>query len=66
LQTHWPQILLIAFLMLFYWVGILQLSLRFRLEAYDSLLKRALEALADTSAPAPGFLGTKKQPESAL
>lgn len=42
LQLHWPQIVLIAFLMLCYWTGMLQLSLRFRLELYDTLLKRAL------------------------
>lgn len=42
LQLHWPQILLIAFLMLGYWTGMLQLSLRFRLELYDALLSRAL------------------------
>lgn len=42
LQLHWPQILLIAFLMLCYWTGMLQLGLRVRLELYDALLKRAL------------------------
>ncbi|AND68945.1 hypothetical protein ATSB10_14910 [Dyella thiooxydans] len=38
----WPQILLIAFLMLCYWASMLQLSLRFRLELYDALLSQAL------------------------
>jgi len=47
LQMQWPQILLIAFLMLCYWAGVLQLSLRFRLELYDALLKQALDSQSD-------------------
>lgn len=65
LQIHWPQILLIAFLMLFYWVGILQLSLRFRLEEYDALLRRSLDNPTDINARAPSSLRAK-QMESAL
>lgn len=65
-QLHWPQILLIAFLMLCYWMGMLLLSLRFRLELYDTLLKRALTAQVSNDHRDPIALGSKQLQESAL
>lgn len=41
-QVNWAEIILIGALMLVYWSSILQLALRFRLELYDTLLKKAL------------------------
>lgn len=41
-QANWAEIILIGALMLVYWLSILQLALRFRLELYDTLLKGAL------------------------
>jgi hypothetical protein len=42
-QSSWPQIFLFVTLMLVYWVSLLQVGIRFRLELYDVLLKKALE-----------------------
>ena len=42
LRPNWPEIALVGALMLLYWVTLLQLSLRFRLELYDALLRKAL------------------------
>lgn len=41
-HLSWPEIFLIGILMLVYWLSVLQVGLRFRLELYDMLLKRAL------------------------
>jgi hypothetical protein len=41
-HLSWPEILLIGALMLVYWLSMLQVGLRLRLELYDTLLKRAL------------------------
>lgn len=41
-HLSWLEIYLIGALMLVYWMSMLQVSLRFRLELYDTLLKRAL------------------------
>ena len=41
-HLDWAEIILIGALMLVYWLSMLQLGLRFRLELYDTLLKRAL------------------------
>lgn len=41
-HLNWAEIILIGALMLIYWLSMLQLGLRFRLELYDTLLKRAL------------------------
>jgi Flp pilus assembly protein TadB len=41
-HLSWPEIILIGALMLVYWTSMLQVGLRFRLELYDTLLKRAL------------------------
>jgi len=47
-DAHWPphpswaEVILIGALMLVYGLSLLQLSLRFRLELYDTLLKKAL------------------------
>ena len=42
LHASWPDIMLIGALMLTYWLGMLQLGIRFRLELYDALLRKAL------------------------
>lgn len=42
LHPNWLEIVLIGALMLLYWATLLQLGLRFRLELYDALLKKAL------------------------
>jgi hypothetical protein len=41
-HLDWAEIVLIGALMLVYWLSMLQLGVRFRLELYDVLLKRAL------------------------
>ena len=41
-QPSWLEIVLIFGLILGYWVSLLQISVRFRLQAYDMLLKNAL------------------------
>jgi hypothetical protein len=41
-HTSWSEIVLIGALMLMYWLSLLQLGLRFRLELYDALLRKAL------------------------
>jgi hypothetical protein len=41
-HVDWTEIILIGALMLVYWLTMLQLGLRFRLELYDALLKMAL------------------------
>jgi hypothetical protein len=41
-HADWAEIILIGALMLLYWLTMLQLGLRFRLELYDTLLKMAL------------------------
>jgi len=41
-HVNWAEIILIGALMLIYWLSMLQLGLRFRLEFYDTLLKMAL------------------------
>lgn len=66
LQLHWPQILLIAFLMLCYWTGLLQLSLRFRMELYDVLLKRALDDQIGNDLRDPSVPESEPVRESAL
>lgn len=45
-HPSWMQIALFAGLMFFYWLCMLMLSQRFRLELYDALLKKALETHA--------------------
>lgn len=52
-HPSWTQIILFTGLMLFYWLCMLMLSQRFRLELYDALLKKALEANT-SSAPIAG------------
>lgn len=47
-HPSWTQIILFTGLMLFYWLCLLMLSQRFRLELYDALLKKALEANASS------------------
>ncbi|HKR75612.1 MAG TPA: hypothetical protein VJR95_03050 [Rhodanobacter sp.] len=42
LHPNWLEIVLIGALMSIYWLSMLQLSLRFRLELYDALLKKTL------------------------
>lgn len=42
LHPDWMEIALIGALMFIYWLSVLQLNLRFRLELYDALLKKAL------------------------
>jgi hypothetical protein len=55
-DMHWPphpswmQIALFAGLMAFYWLCMLMLSQRFRLELYDALLRKALETQASKAA----------------
>lgn len=66
LQLHWPQILLIAFLMLCYWASMLQLSLRFRLELYDELLGQALRDQDQESRPNFATSMAQRPEESAL
>jgi hypothetical protein len=44
-HLNWGEIVLIGALMLVYWLSMLQLGLRFRLELYDVLLKKALANL---------------------
>jgi hypothetical protein len=66
MQMQWPQILLIAFLMLCYWAGVLQLSLRFRLELYDTLLKQALDGQSNGIQPQDLKPGSRRRTESAL
>jgi len=41
-HPSWPEVLLISGLMLFYWLSLLQISVRWRLELYDALLKKSL------------------------
>jgi hypothetical protein len=41
-HVDWAEIILIGALMLIYWLSMLQLGLRFRLELYETLLKIAL------------------------
>lgn len=41
-HPSWLEVFLFALLMLVYWLSMLQLSLRFRLELYDTLLQKAL------------------------
>lgn len=41
-HLNWPEIFLIGALMFVYWLSMLQLSVRLRLELYDALLKKAL------------------------
>lgn len=41
-HPSWPEVLLISGLMLFYWLSVLQISVRWRLELYDALLKKSL------------------------
>lgn len=47
-DMHWPphpswsEIFLISGLMLFYWLSLLQIGVRWRLELYDALLKKSL------------------------
>ncbi|WP_336807834.1 hypothetical protein [Fulvimonas yonginensis] len=43
-HPSWTQIVLFAGLMFFYWLCMLLLSQRFRLELYDALLRKALDA----------------------
>lgn len=45
-HPSWMQIILFAGLMVFYWLCMLMLSQRFRLELYDALLRKALETHA--------------------
>ncbi|MGN2250871.1 hypothetical protein ACFWZ1_12450 [Frateuria sp. GZRe14] len=66
MQMQWPQILLIAFLMLCYWAGVLQLSLRFRLELYDTLLKQALDGQSNGIQPQDLKPWGRRRTESAL
>ena len=42
LHPSWAEIVLIGTLMLLYWMTLMQLGLRFRLELYDALLKKSL------------------------
>ncbi len=42
-QPSWIEVVLYAVLMLVYWLSMLQIGLRFRLELYDTLLKKALK-----------------------
>lgn len=42
LHPNWTEIGLISALMFVYWLSMLQLGLRFRLELYDTLLRKAL------------------------
>lgn len=41
-QASWPEVFLFALLMGVYWQSMLQVMVRFRLELYDMLLKKAL------------------------
>ncbi|WP_225578263.1 hypothetical protein [Rhodanobacter sp. 7MK24] len=41
-QASWPEVFLFALLMGLYWLSVLQVGVRFRLELYDMLLKKAL------------------------
>jgi hypothetical protein len=41
-QPSWTELFLFVVLMLVYWLSMLQVGLRFRLELYDVLLKKAL------------------------
>ena len=41
-QVSWPEVYLFAVLMGIYWLSLLQVGVRFRLELYDMLLKKAL------------------------
>lgn len=41
-HPSWPEVLLISGLMLFYWLSLLQISVRWRLELYEALLKKSL------------------------
>ena len=41
-QLSWPEIVLIGALMFVYWLSMLQVGVRWRLELYDTLLKSAL------------------------
>jgi hypothetical protein len=41
-NLSWPEIFLVGALMLVYWLSMLQVGVRFRLELYDTLLKSAL------------------------
>lgn len=41
-QASWPEVLLFALLMGVYWQSLLQVMVRFRVEQYDMLLKKAL------------------------
>lgn len=43
-QPSWTEICLFGVLMGFYWLSMLQVGVRFRLELYDMLLKKALTA----------------------
>jgi hypothetical protein len=52
-QASWMQIALFAGLMVFYWLCMLMLSLRFRLELYDALLRKALEPVSPNQPSKP-------------
>ncbi|MEW9573026.1 hypothetical protein ABQJ54_14815 [Rhodanobacter sp. Si-c] len=41
-QVSWPEVFLFVLLMGVYWLSLLQVGVRFRLELYDMLLKKAL------------------------
>lgn len=51
-HPSWTQLLLFGGLMGFYWLCMLVLGQRFRLELYDALLRKALETRASPPAPA--------------
>ncbi|HEV2622579.1 MAG TPA: hypothetical protein VGU65_10895 [Frateuria sp.] len=42
MHLSWPEIVLIGALMFVYWLSMLQVGVRLRLELYDTLLKSAL------------------------
>lgn len=71
-DMHWPphpswmQIILFGGLMLFYWLCMLLLGQRFRLELYDLLLKKALEANGGSPQALPLSEATSHSRESGL
>lgn len=71
-DMHWPphpswmRIILFGGLMLFYWLCMLLLGQRFRLELYDLLLKKALEANGGSPQALPLSEATSHSRESGL